>query len=77
MKKCNLADEVTIPNQNEKKAIIKERPNHIYTQGKPAFLGNGTTKSPETSSLIYEIKFLWERCKLMKDQFESLVGSLD
>ena len=58
MNKCNFSEKVDIPSLPEKKAMLKERPNHIYTNGKPQFLGSGKIKQ-ESSTAIYEIKFLW------------------
>lgn len=77
IKKCNILENIEMPSLPQGKLALKERPNHIYTGGKPSFLSNANSKTSQAPSLIYEIKFLWERCKLMKDQFESLVTSLD
>ena len=68
VKKCNLGEKVELPLPVQKKPS-RERPNHIYCTGKPEFLSNQPASSAQTSSIIYEIKFLWERCKLMKEQF--------
>lgn len=40
LKKCNISETIAIPCAPEKKIINKERPNHIYTHGKPQFLKN-------------------------------------
>lgn len=63
LKKCNLGDTLGLPTPPEKKPQPQPRPNHIYATGKPDFLA---PSRPNESSLIYEIKFLWDRCKLMK-----------
>lgn len=73
LKKCNLADSLALPAQPPKPPLPL-RPAHVYSSGRPDFLA---PSRPNESSLIYEIKFLWERCKLMKEQFESLVQSLE
>jgi len=78
LKKCNISENITLPSAPDRKSISKERPNHIYTQGKPQFLTNKpSAKQAEIDAIVNEIKFLWERCKRMKDQFEQLAMSFD
>lgn len=75
VRKCNLGETVEVPAVAVPKKV--QRPNHVYANNnKPGFVGQGGGPKPETS-LVYEIKFLWERCKKMKEQFEQLTESLE
>lgn len=62
LKKCQIDQEVDLPELAEKGTTFQQRPNHIYSEGKPTFLQKNA-RVGRASSNMAEIKFLKDRCK--------------
>lgn len=76
LKKCQIDQEVELPEAADRPVVAQQRPNHIYSEGKPTFLQK-SSKVGRVSSNIAEIKFLKDRCRTFDEQFTKLMSSLE
>lgn len=51
LKKCQIDQEVDLPDLSEKPAAIQQRPNHIYSEGKPTFLQRSSKVGRASSNM--------------------------
>lgn len=76
LKKCQVDQEAELPDLS--KPVISTRPNHIYSEGKPAFLHRSSSKVVRVASTNHaEIRFLRERSRTFAEQFQKLLASLE
>ena len=68
-KKVEIGSELPLPNQ--KNELPKDRPNYVYgnkNASKPSFSEKKVIRS-SNRGLEQEMRFLWDRCQSMKEQF--------